>query len=67
MKKLIRLSAMLLLFAAIFSNCKKDEDPDPIEYNLNTKYFTVKDAAYVQDEFPEASSGSVLRIFLNRV
>lgn len=58
MKKLIRLSAMLLLFAAIFSSCKKDEEPDPIDYNLNTEYFTVKDAAYVQDEFPEASGGS---------
>ncbi len=58
MKKLIRLSVMLLLFAAIFNSCKKD-DPEPtIEYNLDTEYFTVKDAAYVQDEFPEASSGS---------
>ncbi len=60
MKKLIRLSFMLLLFVGLFSSCKEDEEPviDPIDYNLNTEYFTVNDATYVEAVFPEASNGT---------
>jgi len=59
MKKIIKFSVMLLLFTVVFNSCKKD-DPEPsIEYNLDTEYFTVKDAAYIVEKFPEASSGTI--------
>ncbi len=59
MKNLIKFSAIALLFVFVIFSCKED-DPEPeVEYNLNTEYFTVSDAAYVQDMFPEASSGTV--------
>lgn len=62
MKNLIKLSTIALLLVFVIFSCKKDEEPDPIEYNLNTEYFTVKDATYVQDEFPETSSGTIPNI-----
>lgn len=58
MKNLIKFSTIVLLFAFVIFACKKDDDEPDVEYNLNTEYFTVKDAAYVQDEFPEASGGA---------
>ncbi len=59
MKNLIKFSSIALLFVFIIFSCKKDDDEPEVEYNLNTEYFTVADAAYVQDEFPEASNGTV--------
>ncbi len=59
MKNLIRFSIFTLLISLVIFSCKKD-DPEPdVEYNLNTEYFMVTDAVYVEDEFPEASSGTV--------
>lgn len=59
MKNLFKFSTIALLLVFVIFSCKEDEEPDPIEYNLNTEYFTVNDATYVQDEFPEPSSGTL--------
>ena len=55
MKNLLKLTVLTLLFFLSFSACNKDEE-EQINYNLEEEYFTMENASYMHEKFPETSS-----------
>ena len=54
MKNFLKLTTLFLLFALVFTSCNKDEEE--INYNLESDYFTLENATYMKEAFPDVSS-----------
>ena len=55
MKNLLKFTVLFLLFTVVFTSCNKDEE-EAINYNLESDYFTIENATYMKETFPEISS-----------